>query len=417
MFRGRGFLFIVILIVLAAAIFLLLRGEGPAFLRRGPAADIPMDLQNVIPRDWVVMPGWPRECSFDSDEDSEWLVVYQYDQTKVSQPYTKDLTVPRGPIGAAIFDTQKNVVPEEGGNPSPYAPTFVIPYRLLPDFYTGKGQGYLGETRVEVVYYPAVPRDEKCEVDEITVLGYADSPLPTRLSIFRWQDETTGYAASHFAGDARVAASIPLNGEGTVQEVTTYNRLENHRSLLCSMRTYNRTGSQTVAFTEDPNVFSVDFCFEAPPDPAYPEGVVVAYVRGHDQRARGVEPLFAPSPKTKQFLLQAAIVPGDIVPSKQTRIIALTNPASVNRDPAGGHACTTLEVEGGVGPEATPGPTPTFEPDKGWICGRETATVETELVISGQVRRVAWQLTSLMPEQVNGDVYWRIQAAQVLDGP
>src|SRR5690606_26095711 len=93
MFRGRGFLFIVILIVLAAAIFLLLRGEGPAFLRRGPAADIPMDLQNVIPRDWVVMPGWPRECSFDSDEDSEWLVVYQYDQTKVSQPYTKDLTV------------------------------------------------------------------------------------------------------------------------------------------------------------------------------------------------------------------------------------------------------------------------------------------------------------------------------------
>lgn len=417
MFRGRGFLFIVILIVLAAAIFLLLRGGGPAFLNRRAAAELPMNLESVIPRDWTVIPGWTRECSFDTDEASEWLVVYRYDQTRVPKPYTKDSTEPRGPIGAAIFDTQNNVVPQDVGNPSPYAPTFVIPYRLLPDFYDGKGQGYLGETRVEVIYYPPIPpRDEDCKVEEITVLGYADSPLPTRLSMFRWQDVSTGYAGAHFAGDARVAASIPLNGEGTVQSVTTYNRLENHRSLLCAMRTYDRTDRERVIFTERPEVFSVDFCFEAPPDPAYPEGVVVAYVRDHIQGPRGVAPLFAPSPRTDKFLLQTANVPAEIVPSKQTRIVALTNPASVNRDPAGGHACTTLEVEGGVGPEPTPGPTPTSAPDKGWICGRETATVETELVIGGQVRRVAWQLTSIMPEQVNGDVYWRIQAAQVLDG-
>jgi hypothetical protein len=414
MFRGRGFLFIVILIVLAAAFFLLLRGRGPTFLRGETAEGLPDYLKSVIPRDWVPIPDQSRECNFDDDETSEWLVVYRYDQTAVLRPYTKDASVARGPIGAAIFDTQNNVVPQDVGNPSPYASTFVIPYRLLPDFYDGKGQGYLGETRVEVVYYPVItPRDENCKVEEITVLGYADSPLPTRLSMFRWQDVSTGYAGAHFAGDARVAAAVPLNGEDTVQTVTTYNRLENHRSLLCAVRTYNRTDQQTVAFAEDPNVFSVDFCFEAPPDAAYPEGVVVAFVRDHDRRARGD----APSPLTNEFLLQAATVPGDIVPSKQTRIIALTNPASVNRDPAGGHACTTSEVGDGVGPETTPGPTPTSEPDKGWICGRETATVETELVIGGQVRRVAWQLTSIMPEQVNGDVYWRIQAAQVLDGP
>ncbi len=416
MFKGRGFLFIVILIVLAAAIYLLVRGGGPTFLRPGATAELPMNLRSVIPRDWAVMSGWPIECSFDDDDKTEWLVVYRYDQTEVLQPHTNGTKVPRGPIGAAIFDAQNNVVPEDVGNPSPYASTFLIPYRLLPDFYDGKGQGYLGETRVEVVYYPPIPRDPPCQVDEITVLGYADSPLPTRLSIFRWQDAATGYAGAHFAGDAHVAATVPLNGEGTVQAVTTYNRLDNHRSLLCAMRTYERTNQERVIFTEKPDVFSVDFCFDAPPDPAYPEGVVVAYVRDHDQGARGVAPSFAPSPKTNKFLLQAATVPDGIAPSKQTRIVALTNPASVNRDPAGGHACTSREVEGGVGPEATPGPTPTPKPNEGWICGRETATVETELVIGGQVRRVAWQLISIIPEQVNGDIYWRIQTAQVLDG-
>jgi len=410
MLKGRGLLFIVLLIALAAVVYFLLQGGRLPFLRREPTTDIPLDLRNVIPGDWTRLPGWPRQCNFDDDKEPEWLVVYQYDRTKVLQPNTNNVSVERGPIGAAIFDTQNNVVPEDVGNPSPYASTFVIPYRLLPDFYDGKGQGYLGETRVEVI--PPIAGDDKCEVAEITVLGYADSPLPTRLSIFRWQDAATGYAGAHFVGDAHVAAEIPLNGEANVQEVTTYNRLDNHRSLLCALRTYKRSDPQKVIFTERSDAFSVDFCFGAPPDPVYPEGVIVAHVREHPQGSRGA----TPSPRTKKFLLQAATVPPEIAPSKQTRIIALTNPASVNRDPAGGHACTSLEVEDGINPEVTPGPTPTSRPNEGWICGRETATVETELVIGGQVRRVAWQLISIIPKTVNGDIYWRIQAAQVLDG-
>ena len=50
MFKGRGFLFIVILIVLAAAIYLLVRGGGPTFLRPG-ATELPHELRSVIPRD------------------------------------------------------------------------------------------------------------------------------------------------------------------------------------------------------------------------------------------------------------------------------------------------------------------------------------------------------------------------------
>lgn len=414
--KGRGVIIFIILIVLVAAVYLLTRPTRPTFLRRGAQVEeLPLNLREVIPDDWSVLSEWQRQCNFDGDEDQEWLIVYRYDQTQVNQPYTKELKANRGPIGGAIFDTQNNVLPEGVGNPSPYAPTFIIPYRLLPDFYEGKGQGYLGETSVTVLYDPAIPRDGACQVNEITVLGYVDGPLPTRLSIFRWQDTATGYAGAHFAGDARVDVNIPATGAVSVQQVTTYNRLANHRSLLCAMRTFNRTDQATVQFTENTDVFSVDFCFDAPPDPAYPEGVVVAYVRGGSPRPRTAT---SSSPGTNEtFRLTSASVPAEIVPATTTRILSLTNPASVNRDPAGGHQCTSNEVTGGINPVVTPGPTPTSVAGGGWICGRETATVETEIIFPGVVRRVVWQLISVSPEQVNGDVYWRIQNAQVVAAP
>ena len=159
MFKGRGLLVIIILIVLAAAIYLLLRPGGTGLLRRNEEVDLPLDLRNVIPADWDTLPEWQRQCDFDGDGENEWLIVYKYDQTKVPQPYPEATDVNRGPIGAAIFDTQNNVLPEAVGNPSPYAPTFVIPYRLLPDFYQGKGQGYLGESKVEVIFNPPIPRE------------------------------------------------------------------------------------------------------------------------------------------------------------------------------------------------------------------------------------------------------------------
>lgn len=404
MFKNRGFLIIAGLIVLAVVIYLLSQGGRLAALRGGPAAEPPMDLRNVIPRDWAPMPGWPRQCNFDDDDEPEWLLLYKYDQARAPHPYTKETPTPRGPIGAAIFDTQNNTLPEGVGNLSSYPATFVIPYRLLPDFYEGKGQGYLGETDVKVIYHPPVLRNDPCKVVEITILGYADGPLPTRLSIFRWQDRAAGYAAAHFAGDARVTAADALDGKEIVREVTTYNRLENHRSLLCAVRTYERR-AEAVIFDERLDAFSIDFCFGAPPDPTYPEGVVVAYLRGHAPESREG----APSPATNGFLVQAATVPGEIAPSAQTRILALTNPASVSRDPAGGHTCTSQEVKGGDA-ETSSGP------ERGWLCGRESTTVETDLVIGGQVRRVVWQLISIVPKQVSGDIHWRIQAAQVLDG-
>jgi hypothetical protein len=359
----------------------------------------------VIPAEWAVQYDKQIQCNFDDDPELEWLIVYRYDQTAVQAPYRKEPTlVGRGPIGAAIFDTQNPQLPQLGddqGNPSPYPPTLVIPYRLLPDFYEGKGQGYLGETGatdptkdVEIIFTPPSVPGKNCKVDEITVLGYTDSRLPTRLSMFRWQGAAAGYRGAHFIGNAWVSAPIALDGIQVVTQVTTYNRLENHRSLLCEVRAFHRSDpTESLTFNEDLTAFTLDFCYQSPPDPTYPEGVVVAYLRGHSPAPRSAT---APVVPGSSYLMGGSSVPGDLVAADGARILSLTNPASATTDPGGGHPCTDTEL--GIA-------------DTNWLCGRESAAVETEIVYGGQVRRVNWLLLSVIPQQVNGDVHWRIQSA------
>ncbi len=406
MFKNRGFLIVVIVLAALMILWLLGRDGTSLSLFRPKTEGLPQYLRDFIPDDWNPILGKQQECSFDKDKDTEWLVVYRYDNTKVQQPYRADgVTVDRGPIGAAIFDRQTNVVPEGQGNDSLYRPTMLIPYRLLPDFYSGKGLGYLGETatsvgqpgasELEIIYHPPIPTKGDCEVDEISILGYSDSLLPTRLSIFRWEDPATGFRAKHFVGNTRIAAPIKLDGSQTIQEVITYNRLENHRSLLCESRTYRRTGEEAALnFDEDASAYTVDFCYNTPPDPTYPEGVVVALLRNNQPAARRETTLIPP---TQEFLITKAKTAFDVSSkaAEGIRIFSVTNLASVSTDPAGGRDCTLEQVT-------------TLEPK--WICGRESAVVETEIVLDGEIRRAVWELISLVPDQIDADVHWRVQS-------
>lgn len=61
----------------------------------------------------------------------EWLYFFHYD----NQP------AGAGPVGGIIYDAQQTVVAEQ---PAAY----FVPYRLLPDWRAGKGQGYLGDVTV-----------------------------------------------------------------------------------------------------------------------------------------------------------------------------------------------------------------------------------------------------------------------------
>lgn len=414
MFRSRGFItFVIVALIIAAAYFLLLR-EGATLSRlRQPPEELPLYLVNVIPQDWKIVPGQARECNFDDDADKEWFVVYRYDSTEVPAPgQAAGTTISRGPIGAAIFDRQTNVIPEGSGNPSLYRSTLLVPYRLLPDFYAGKGQGYLGEAgaadliAVKTIFHGPKATAAECAVDEITILGYADSALPTRLSIFRWTGDQTGFRAAHFVGNARIDTEIPQDGSQTIQAVTTYNRLDNHRSLLCESRTYGRTGAaDALLFEEKPTAYTVDFCFGASPDPYHPEGVVVALLRGSQPGTRTASTTGTPTasvksvPPTNGFLMNNAVPASDLFlgAAQKVQIFSVTNPAGVDTDPAGGRTCTAEEIT-----------IASAEAPK-WICGRESAVIETAIVIDGVVRRAVWQLISIVPDQIDSDVHWRIQ--------
>jgi len=158
--------------------------------------------------------------------------------------------------------------------------------------YGGKGQGYLGQSSVTVYPLPGVVNDAPCQAREITVFGTslrftADESLDLPLG-----RRSVGYIAAHFVGDTRLQAYGPNRSTQTtapVVDVTTYNAL-NQRSLLCSVQHYMRgydPQNPTVMppgleFAEVKTDYTIDFCYGPPKDPAYPEGVVVALLRGQN---------------------------------------------------------------------------------------------------------------------------------------
>ena len=108
-------------------------------------------------------------------------------------------------------------------------------------------------------------------------------------------DASIGYPAAHFVGNARVVFPAP---PGPITEVTTYNRL-NDRSAVCDVQYYSRSPASTkdraaaseVQFTRQDAAQTIDFCFGPPNDPAYPEGVVAALLRGNSPKDAGEQPL------------------------------------------------------------------------------------------------------------------------------
>ncbi len=389
MFKGRTGLLILIVIVVAAILYLLLwKGGGVRLSPDQPQTTLPVDLQQIIPAKWQVITGQFTTCDFDGDKEAEWLVIYQYDVVT---------STGRSLIGGAIYDAQANhelLTPE---NASPYPAASLIPYKLLPDIYTGKGQGYLGETKVSVNFFPSKQTEQTCQVKEITIQGFSDASMPTRLSIFQWGGQGVGYIGSHFVGNARIEA-----GDGTVPitQTLTYNRL-NDRSALCVVQRYTRPPSSNkdappgIAFTEDSAAYTIDFCFGAPDDPAYPEGAVVALLRGKSPKGQKD----SPSPTGETYLTANASLSGlerlKGASPKPLRILSVTTEGSLAPASDYGAQCTPAELSASV--------------TGVWWCGRERAKVYTEIILDDQHRVATWHLLSIANDRVNADVHWRIE--------
>lgn len=402
MFKGRVWPIIAIAIGLIL-IFLVCRAS-PLFEQIGQEdSTMPVDLQNVIPSSWTPLPNQPTICDYDGDGEDEWLILFRYDTTQVQVPYqAPGTTLQRGPIGGVIYDAQVNYVPQEPGNRSPYRPALLIPYMLLPDFYPGKGQGYLGEDNVTLAQSkPSGRQPQDCVADEIYVFGYTDGSLPTRLSAFRWRGKATGYAVAHFAGDAWLTADLPTDSSKPLGQVTTYDRLDNHRSLFCEVKRFVRQGEPAdLSFPEDPGAYTIDFCFGAPDDPYYPEGVVVALLRGNQPKNAQA----MPAPMGESYLMAGVPLPPELGnPSvNPVRVLSVVNQGAVETQPEQGGPCDQQSVSS---------PPPNSEPSASseiWWCGNEKAEVLTEVVLSGETQRVFWKLISVANSEVNADIHWRV---------
>ena len=146
---------IVIVLVSVAAVLILyscLRSRAAV----PGSTELPLNLQTIIPSTWAVVPNQYKLCDFDGDGENEYLIIYSYDPASVPSALPATPVPPATPvagrslIGGVIYDTQVNRVPQAPGVQSPYRPAFLIPYKLLPDIYGGKGQGYLGQSGVTV---------------------------------------------------------------------------------------------------------------------------------------------------------------------------------------------------------------------------------------------------------------------------
>lgn len=375
-----------------------------------PGSGVSIDMNNVIPSTWTVVSGKGLTCDFDADGEQEQLVVYTYD---------KSPSAPSALFGAVIFDNQVNRAPQEPSTESPSRPALLVPYKLLPDIYTAKGQGYLGESDVQVV---TLTDDNKgyCTAKELLVLGAISGSVsdqaPNYLSIFRWGGESTGYVGTHFVGNARIVPTYgtPKAGEASkgatapVSALTTYSRL-NDRSQLCAAQPYRRVGAQELDlyeiapdFRADELAYTIDFCYGAPDDPYYPEGVVVALLRGSD-------PSSTNSPTGASYLTPEALLGlPDLLaplsmPSAQRQpypILTVMNPGTLAPIPAQGYPCPTANI-------STPD-------DRVWWCANEMAQVLTEVMMGGQVRRFQWTLISMADQKTVDDVLWRVDRVEQL---
>ena len=352
-------------------------------------------IKYMIPTQWNILTDQSRQCDFDGDGQDEWLVVYHYDGVNVqpaNQPSGKQ--VPVSPIGAAIYDAMLEAPAQTGS--SQYQITSITPYRLLPDYAIGKGQGYLGESAVATLYFPPVGKDGKCQPTEVGFLGYSRgdtdgaTSLPTRLSLFHWAGRNLGYQGSHFIGNARVDAMIPTEPDKFVTQVTTYDLIDD-RSLLCQVTRYERSDAKR-SFYVVPGSATLDFCYGAPQDPTYPDGTVAALLRG---KTPPKSTYTAPMPPGESYLLPGVTLPAGLTPP--VGILAITNTPSEAPVSGGGHLCVTEYGNAW----------------QGWWCGQLEAVVTSEVPVNGVVREVVWNMISVSQKDVVVEVHWRISNAEL----
>lgn len=317
-------------------------------------------LSSYLPEDWKPVSGAKNVQGFqsiniDGDADAEWLYFFHYD----GQGDTA-----KGPIGGIIYDAQQSVNPQQPA-------AFFVPYRLLPDWREGKGQGYLGEKMVTWSPARIDPKQTEQPANELVVQGLSAGDLTTRLSLFRWRDIERGYAVEHFVGNAGLLLGPKEWADGAlIGQVTVFNRL-NDRSRLCEKVVHARQGTELRFSATQPGIVFCPLAAGAaegvPDQPTYPEAVVMTWLLG---AARG------------DLALDDAGLRAVVTPEQVQRIVHVQYPG----------AATLVNSAAAV----------------------SEMSVQTALETTAGTRTIQWNLVELRPTAETRTSRWRIASAQEL---
>ena len=289
-----------IFLLLAAAVLFLAARHFRGRLWSFESQDVPQLAKRIMPSNWELV-GW-YEGNLDSDQATEYLIVYRFDQSLATPRKTQEQGKTH-PLGAFVLEEKKNVRPETMRPGVPNEPAHVISYRLLPDLYPGKGLGGIGRSRVVPALYT------KATPPEIGLFGYDYKPWVTTFSLYRW--EGNGYRMiGRWEGDEGISIApqdaqphatrrkthtLPTIKNAFVREVISHQRFPG-RSSLCKESRFSRKefGGDFVA--QRPYIA---LCHESPGEdfiPFYPEETVVAFYQALEEGNRkAAEPyIFSP---------------------------------------------------------------------------------------------------------------------------
>lgn len=286
----------------------------------GSTSTLPTDLAALMPDGWVAIESL-QPVNIDHDDVSESTLYYSYDT---------------GQIGGVIYDAQTTPLGNQAVPVPSQSPTYLVPYRLLPDYVGTKTNGYLSDATLEYkqVYFDKAG-DNKAPAtvsrDRLMVQGIRNS-LVNHFSVFWWIDPQAGYggATVSTAGWLSLSDTAPNNWDAWtnleyIHQVWNWEPLAD-RSALCRRSSWvlNDTSATTQpnppVFVKDPGTGDLFFCTgKLPPSPAFPEAQVLAYLI--DNSATRLDPNYTNAPKFSKAKVFRITAPADLTTMHGNQIV------------------------------------------------------------------------------------------------
>lgn len=251
-----------------------------------------LDLATLLPQGWKPV-GALQPININGDNTTEYLLLFTYDPVANSTD---------GPIGALIYNPETEAVEADPNTVALVRPAgFLNLHAILPSYWDGKGQGFVGEPGQVVTAYPVAYRQPLTDTqtvvpDTLVLLGGN-----TYLTFVWWKNQVEGYGVSQLYAPGGFEGVDWAAWQKKPAPLTALVGREplNNRSLFCHKTRYDLVVTDTdqsqstdnpqgIAF--QPTDLGLAFCFGIPDHPFYSEGVVLAYLLDTDRRTNWLDP-------------------------------------------------------------------------------------------------------------------------------